>query len=187
MTFLYLWMFWMNNKYIGEGFFIKEHFLIWLEFAEALVLGFFFWWKIKRWKSFFEKNTFPSFRDLGSFTYIKSVCVRREQISFNKTLLLTRLINNYFLKDSCVHNSNYRCFSCLTKFGRSGEHLSQEGSVKILTPSDNQIGVRKRPALHLWQPSRFSSVQTGSKKLCLFENRCVFINMNLKIFSFFLQ
>lgn len=81
---------------------------------------------------------------------------------------------NYFSKDSCAHNSDYRCFSCLFKFGRSGEHLSEEAdSVKVLTPSDDQKNcARKRPALHLWQPP-LESPQVESKRLCLQENWCV--------------
>jgi len=77
-------------------------------------------------------------------------------------------MNNYFSKDSCAHNSDYRCFSCLIKFGRSGEHLSEKKlqEVKVFPLSDNSSCERKRPALHLWQPP---------KRLCLTENRCVAI------------
>jgi hypothetical protein len=75
-------------------------------------------------------------------------------------------MSNYFSKDSCVHNSDYRCFSCLLRFGRSGEHLkSTEETVKVLSAEKEQ-SARKRPVLHLWQPPLCEA-----KKPCL--DRCV--------------
>jgi hypothetical protein len=79
-------------------------------------------------------------------------------------------MSNYFFKNSCAHNLDYRCFSCLLKFGRSGEHLSPEkgteGKVKIVSNvKEPAAGLRKRPILHLWQQP--CEQQSNPKKICL--------------------
>jgi hypothetical protein len=83
-------------------------------------------------------------------------------------------MSNYFLKESCAHNSDYRCFSCLLKFGRSGEHLEEKSTeVKVLSDVEKQSSVRKRPVLHLWLPPLWD--QTNPKKPCLNSDRCVYL------------
>ena len=83
-------------------------------------------------------------------------------------------MSNYFLKESCAHNPDYRCFSCLLKFGRSGEHLEENSAdVKVLSNVEKQPSVRKRPVLHLWQAPLWE--ETKPKKLCLSSDRCVYL------------